>query len=375
MSDTPTEIRFSVLLVEDAPDQSFLLSALLQKLGPFDVTLVQDGVQALELARRQSFHLVLTDLNLPGIDGFELTRELKAEFPGLPVLAATGYTHADYVEGAYRAGVDALMTKPVDPDDLQARLRELLPQWRAKGERPPSVIAVGARPGDVELGCGASLVAHQAAGHDVLVFVLTAGAGDERAVTRVRKAAEQLGVRAIVANASPGGSDGDPRAVLLKRVIAEMAPTWAYLPSPHEREADRIEAHDMALGAARAVPTLLGYATPTTSLDFAPSVFRDVGRWMDTKIAALAYHQSAPKAEPGASTDFALAHARYWGRFKGFCEVEPFEVLDAPLPLAPPPSEAESESGPQSESGSPSGSPSGSGSQSESGSPSGSGLP
>ena len=327
MNDSAPESVFRILLAEDAPDQSLLLSALLQKLGPFDVTLVQDGLQALDLARRDSFDLVLTDLNLPGIDGFELTRSLKKEFPRLPVLAATGYTDSSYVAGAYRAGVDALMTKPVDPEDLEARLRELLPRWRSAGERPPSVIAVGARPGDVELGCGASLAAHQAAGHDVLVVVLGTGESDERTAARARKAAEELGVRLIFADGSPIQATHEQRHALLKRLIDEMEPTWAYLPSGADRDASRRAVHQAAEGATRGVATVLGYATSTTRLDFAPSVYRDVGRWMDAKMAALAHHRSGHAPDPGLSPDFALAHARYWGRFKGFAAVEPFELL------------------------------------------------
>ena len=335
MNASATESVFRILLAEDAPDQSLLLSALLQKLGPFDVTLVQDGLQALELARRDAFDLVLTDLNLPGIDGFELTRSLKKEFPRLPVLAATGYTDSSYVAGAYRAGVDALMTKPVDPEDLEARLRELLPRWRSAGDRPPSVIAVGARAGDVELGCGASLAAHQAAGHDVLIVVLGTGEIDERITARARKAAEELGVRLISADGSSSQATPEERQALLSRLIDEMEPTWAYVPSGSDRDASRRDVHQAANAATRGVATVLGYATPTTRLDFAPSVYRDVGRWMEAKLAALVHHQTGHAPDPGLSPDFALAHARYWGRFKGFAAVEPFELLGSADPGAP----------------------------------------
>lgn len=340
MSDSAPDSIFRILLVEDAPDQSLLLSALLQKLGPFDVTLSQDGVQALERAQEGGFDLVLTDLNLPGMDGFELTRKLKSAFPDLPVLAATGYTDPNYVEGAYRAGVDALMTKPVDPEDLESRLRELLPRWRSGGERPPTVIAVGARPGDVEVGCGASLAAHQAAGHDVLVFVLDSG--DERAASRARKASDHLGVRIVLADTASNGGDLDGRRLLLRKVVDELKPTWAYLPSVSDRDSGRRDAHAVARAAMGRIPTVLAYATPSASLSFAPGVYRDVSRWMDTKLESLAiYADSDQRGE--TSPDFAVAQARYWGRFKDFSEVEPFELLDsetASRPVEPADAEA-----------------------------------
>ncbi|NNK61975.1 MAG: response regulator [Gemmatimonadetes bacterium] len=320
MSDSASDSVFRILLVEDAPDQSLLLSAVLQRLGPFDVTLVQDGVQALELARGGDFDLVLTDLNLPGIDGAELTRRLKEEFPDLPVLAATGYTDPAYADGAYRAGVDALMTKPVDPEDLEARLRELLPRWRTH-DGPAAVLAVGAAPGEIEMGCGGSLAAHHAAGHHVVLVIPHPDADDERAAARLEKAAENLGAGVVVTRSA------EDMAAALTRLSRELLPQWAYLPSAADREETRREIHTIARAALANVPTLLGYAGPGTSLDFAPDVFRDVGGWMDAKLGALAFHHGEA-GDPATSPDFAIAHARYWGRFNEFGEVEPFELLD-----------------------------------------------
>jgi CheY-like chemotaxis protein/LmbE family N-acetylglucosaminyl deacetylase len=320
VSDSAADSVFRILLVEDAPDQSLLLSAVLQRLGPFDVTLVQDGVQALELARGGAFDLVLTDLNLPGMDGAELTRQLKEEFPDLPVLAATGYTDPAYADGAYRAGVDALMTKPVDPEDLEARLRELLPRWRTH-DGPPAVVAVGARAGEIEMGCGASLAAHHAAGHHIVLVLPHPEPGDERALERLERAAESLGAGVVVT-----GENEDMEAAL-KRVGRELFPQWAYLPSASDRDESRRDVHRIARSVLADVPTMLGYAGPGTSLDFAPDVFRDVAGWMDAKLGALAFHQGAG-GDPATSPDFAIAHARYWGRFNEFGEVEPFELLD-----------------------------------------------
>ena len=320
MSDSASGSVFRILLVEDAPDQSLLLSAVLQRLGPFDVTLVQDGVQALELARGGEFDLVLTDLNLPGMDGAELTQQLKELFPDLPVLAATGYTDPAYAEGAYRAGVDALMTKPVDPEDLEARLRELLPRWRTH-DGPPAVLAVGVRAGEIEMGCGASLAAHHAAGHHVVLILDEIDRDDERALDRMEKAAEALGVGLVVRAPEEG------LAETLARLNDELLPQWAYIPSRADRDERRQAVHEVARTSLARVPTVLAYAGPDTRLDFAPEVFRDVAGWMDAKLGALAYHQSGQNAR-GTSPDFAIAHARYWGRFNEFGEVEPFELLD-----------------------------------------------
>jgi LmbE family N-acetylglucosaminyl deacetylase len=113
----------------------------------------------------------------------------------------------------------------------------------------------------------------------------------------------------------------------LERLSRELLPQWAYLPSAADRDEARREVHRVARAALADVPTLLGYAGPGTSLDFAPDVFRDVGGWMDAKLGALAFHQGGGR-DRAISPDFAIAHARYWGRFNEFGEVEPFELLD-----------------------------------------------
>jgi CheY-like chemotaxis protein len=319
---------FQILLVEDAPDEAYLLSALVKRSGPFEVTLAQDGLMALELARSGDFDLLITDLNLPGLDGFELTREVKRLFPELPVLAATGYTNPAYVEGAYRAGADALLMKPLDEDDLAARLRELLPTWEARGEGPPAVFALGARPGDVEFGCAGSLAAHRSAGHDVVVFVLARGREEEGlGLDQARAAAEALDVRTIVADATPAGSDIAEQQLLLERVVRDLEPRWAYVPTLGDDDVLRREAHRLSRTALGDVPGVLAYASATATLDFHPEAFRDVTRWMEAKLAGCAPFGGHPESRAELSPEFIDAHARYWGRFRGYTRVEPFEIL------------------------------------------------
>lgn len=328
MSSQDVDSTFLVLVVEDAPDQAYLISALLKRAGPFDVVLAQDGVMALDLVKSRDLDLVITDLNLPGLDGFDLTREVKKLYPELPVLAATGYTNPAYVEGAYRAGADALLTKPLDADDLEARVRELLPMWEIEEDLPPSVFALGARPGDVELGCAGSLAAHRGAGHEVIVFVLSAGSPEEGiGLAQARAAADELDARVIVADTTPAGADIAAQQLLLERVIRDIGPRWAYVPTLGDDDPLRREAHRLSRTVVGDVPSVLAYATATATLDFRPDTFRDVTRWMDRKHAAMAAYDAGPATRADLTRDFVEAHARYWGRLKGFTRVEPFEVL------------------------------------------------
>jgi CheY-like chemotaxis protein len=118
----------SVLLVEDDGAGRRLYAEWLTDAG-FSVREAHNGLQALEHAFESIPDVVVTDLNIPGIDGFELTRRLKQDprTRAIPVVAVTGYAafQADPAR-AIRAGCAAVLEKPCSPDDLEAAIRTLL---------------------------------------------------------------------------------------------------------------------------------------------------------------------------------------------------------------------------------------------------------
>lgn len=117
-----------VLLVEDDGDGRRLYALWLTVAG-FTVKQAHNGLQALERAFESVPDIVVTDLNIPGIDGFELTRRLKLDprTREVPVIAVTGYAafQADPAR-ARRAGCDVVLEKPCSPDDLEAAIRTLI---------------------------------------------------------------------------------------------------------------------------------------------------------------------------------------------------------------------------------------------------------
>lgn len=123
-----------VLLVEDDRDGRLLFCEWLSDAG-FRVETAHNGLQALERAREIRPDAVLTDLHIPGIDGYELTRRLKSDprTSSIPVLAVTGY--APFTQDplrADRAGCDAILPKPCDPDDVSTTLRSLIAEARGR---------------------------------------------------------------------------------------------------------------------------------------------------------------------------------------------------------------------------------------------------
>jgi CheY-like chemotaxis protein len=123
-----------VLVVEDDRDARILFAAWLQDAG-FRVEQAHNGLQALERAFDLLPDAIFTDLNIPGIDGYELTRRLKNDprTRSIPVLAVTGYPpFTQDPARAERAGCEAVMIKPCDSGDVTRTLKTLITAARGR---------------------------------------------------------------------------------------------------------------------------------------------------------------------------------------------------------------------------------------------------
>ena len=116
-----------ILLVEDNEMNRDMLSRRLQRRG-YEMLTAVDGESGLALTRSDAPALVLMDMSLPGIDGWEATRQLKADpaTRAIPVIALTAHAMAGDREKALAAGCDDFDTKPIDLDRLLGKIAALL---------------------------------------------------------------------------------------------------------------------------------------------------------------------------------------------------------------------------------------------------------
>ena len=116
-----------ILVVDDYQDAREMYAEYLQFSG-FRVAEARNGNEAVEQAFALKPDLILMDLSLPGMDGWEATRRLKADdrTSHIPIVALTGHALAGASEGAKKAGCDSFVTKPCLPDDLVVEVRRML---------------------------------------------------------------------------------------------------------------------------------------------------------------------------------------------------------------------------------------------------------
>jgi CheY-like chemotaxis protein len=116
-----------VLVVDDFADAREMYGEYLKFCG-FRVAEAQNGVEAIDKAKRLKPDLILMDLSMPVVDGWEATRRLKADTStkGIPVVALTGHAMAGHSESAKSAGCDVVITKPCLPHDLIKEIKKVI---------------------------------------------------------------------------------------------------------------------------------------------------------------------------------------------------------------------------------------------------------
>ena len=117
----------TILLIEDNEINRDMLSRRLERKG-YRVMIAVDGADGVAQAQAAATSLILMDMDLPVLDGWEATRRLKADkaTAGIPIVALTGHALAGILEGAKRAGCDSFVTKPCLPEDLVKEIRKVL---------------------------------------------------------------------------------------------------------------------------------------------------------------------------------------------------------------------------------------------------------
>ena len=124
--ESAASTKRTALVVDDISDVTEMLSVLLSRAG-YAVVTAASAPQALNAANEFQFDVVISDIGMPGMNGYQLAHELR-QLPGyenVPLVAVTGYSMFDDRERSKRAGFNAHMTKPIDPSALLELIEQL----------------------------------------------------------------------------------------------------------------------------------------------------------------------------------------------------------------------------------------------------------
>lgn len=129
--------KIRILVVDDNEDIREILAIMLSQTG-YGCDSARNGAEALQKVSQSKFDAVVTDIEMPEMDGITLTRQLSQDTSHLPVMVMTGHSDDDYKEIALRAGAREFVNKPFDVPDLITKLhRMLLGHNLAKEQVPP----------------------------------------------------------------------------------------------------------------------------------------------------------------------------------------------------------------------------------------------
>jgi DNA-binding response OmpR family regulator len=147
---SPAALHHAILVIEDDPDIGSLVELHLKDAG-HRVEVESSGSRGLERARSGDFELVILDLMLPGLDGLEICRRLRAEQHHMPILMLTARsTEVDRVVGL-EMGADDYLSKPFSVRELMARVKALFRRVESYGGEPPSDAAGTISAGDMTI--------------------------------------------------------------------------------------------------------------------------------------------------------------------------------------------------------------------------------
>ncbi len=125
---------FRILVVDDDRNTRLFMSALLSDAG-YTVLLAEDGVRALEVMDKEHVDLIILDIMMPNMDGYELTGALRASNENLPILMVSARQLPEDKRRGFLVGTDDYMTKPVDDEELLLRVKALLRRARIASEK------------------------------------------------------------------------------------------------------------------------------------------------------------------------------------------------------------------------------------------------
>jgi LmbE family N-acetylglucosaminyl deacetylase/CheY-like chemotaxis protein len=322
-----------ILLIEDSIEYALMLSNWLRTIPNVELVQAPDGDIGEQFAKAGNWDLVITDMELPGMQGADLLPLIRQSAPWTQVIVITAAQRLEYAVHAVQHA-DLMLLKPFKREVFLEAVQKLLQESAAKKQRRRRcVLAIGAHPDDIEIGCGGTLARLADEGAQIIGLTLSRGAFGGQADDRVREAqaaARVFGAICIVADLPDRQiSSAHPTIGVIEDILKQYEVTHVYTHSANDMHQDHRSVHAATLVACRNVANVFCYQSPSTTVAFSPNLFSEIKPFINQKLAAIAAHGTQASTRVYLEPEHIRATAIYWGRFCGYGMAEPFEAIRA----------------------------------------------
>lgn len=330
MAFTMSNLPYKVLLIEEDPVVASTIKLWLA--STCEVIHVTDETDVREKIQMGYWSLVITDFKHPNLNDLDVTNLVKFSHPLIPVLIVTAHQKVDFIITALQNHADGFLFKPLEKEIFLPLALRLAEQGQIKRSKENKIIlAIGAHPDDVEIGCGGSLALHRAKGDAIYILTLSRGSegGDaEKRKKEAQKAADLQGAQLFLGDLEDTKiTDVGVTISLIEKVVQQINPTNIYTHSLHDGHQDHRSVFYASVTACRGAPNLYCYQSPSSSVDFKPNLFVEISDFIDKKLEVITAYKSQHKIRPYLQQDIVRSTARYWGRFSNYGYAEPMEVI------------------------------------------------
>jgi LmbE family N-acetylglucosaminyl deacetylase len=323
--------RVHILVVNNEEAVSAELRRGFAAVSTASLVIAPDAATAIRLLAAEPWDLLAVDpADTP--DGFALLKHVKDNYRWIATLLATRNQDPQFLRQAVKCRIDGLLFRPVASGEFVEQallLAEAVSQRRQRQQK--RVLAIGAHPDDVEIGCGGALAKHHAAGDVLQILTLSRGAagGDVNQRTiEAQRAAALLGGSLQIGNLPDTRIDSGFETIdIIQAVVRELRPTDVYTHCSEDTHQDHRAVHAASLVAARSVANVYCYQSPSSTVEFRPNRFVDISDFIKVKIQAIDAYSSQVRRMDALQHDVILSTARYWGRFAGYVLAEPLRIV------------------------------------------------
>jgi LmbE family N-acetylglucosaminyl deacetylase len=317
------------------------LAGLLREAGVGDAAHCEDQETFLRMLRSQPARWQVAlwheDLEPDARRRLGLLNTWQREFPGTAMVLTTDALTSASTLTALRGGAAEIVPRTAPAAELAAVVRHAHEAHRLRHAppghpEPPRMLVVGAHPDDGEIGAGGLIHRRVRDGWEITMLAMSHGSfgGDpDRRAEEARRAAAALGASFRMEDFPDGHiTDATETVQAIERTVADVAPDVVLVHSEHDTHQDHRAVHRATLVAARRVPRVACYQSPSATVEFRPNRFIGLREAdVEAKLDAIRAHRSQADTRAYLDEDLIRSTARYWGRFTGDAYVEPLEVV------------------------------------------------